>query len=45
MFNVSDGSVVQRKILEDEYTMLATLQWIYFKQVKNLKELEQIKNK
>lgn len=43
MFNASNGNVMERKILENEYTMLGTLKWIYFMQVKNLKELEQIK--
>ena len=45
MFNASNGNVVERKMLEDEYTMLCTLKWIYFKQVKVLKELEQMKEK
>lgn len=45
MFNASSGNILCRKMLEEEYTMLKTLHWIYYMQVKNLKELEEIKKK
>ena len=40
MFAVSDGNILVKEKLENEYTTLEVLKLMYFKQVKTLKELE-----
>ena len=42
MFAVSDGDILVKEKLENEYTTLEVLKLMYFKQVKTLKELEAI---
>ena len=45
MFAISDGDIIQREKIENEFSTLEVLKLMYFKQVKTLKELEGMEQK